>query len=141
MGRHIEVIARGISICENHVLVCRNLKRGYCYLPGGHVEFGESAAEALAREMMEECGEVIRGVIMIGIDEVIFEQPTKRGTEPHHEVNVMMRMELRRGGQTIRPVVSRESHIGFEWIPVRSLRRQKLLPRSADAFVRVIERG
>lgn len=135
MGRNIEVIARGVCVRENHVLVCRNLERGYCYLPGGHVEFGETAAKALAREMMEECGEEIRGMKPLGIDEVMFDQPVDGGRKARHEVNVVLRMELR-GSRTRRPVVSKESHIGFEWIPVRSMVREKLLPRSAHGFVR-----
>ena len=44
----------------SRVLLCRNVKHGYCYLPGGHVEFGESAAGALAREFLEESGLRVR---------------------------------------------------------------------------------
>src|SRR5262249_44925533 len=41
---HIEVIARGVIRRGRFVLACRNVKKGYVYLPGGHVEFGETAA-------------------------------------------------------------------------------------------------
>src|SRR5262249_814619 len=43
----IEVIARGLLRDRSQILVCQSLKHGYCYLPGGHVEFGEPAAVAL----------------------------------------------------------------------------------------------
>ena len=52
----IELIARGLARRDNDVLLCLNLKGGYAYLPGGHVEFGESAREALEREFVEESG-------------------------------------------------------------------------------------
>gem|GEM_PF-6887474 len=51
--KHIEVIARGLIIANNALLLCRNVAGGYWYLPGGHVEPGESAAEALSRELVE----------------------------------------------------------------------------------------
>src|SRR5437870_10907815 len=52
----IEVIARGVLIRGGKVLLCQNTKHRYCYLPGGHVEFSESATAALAREFLEETG-------------------------------------------------------------------------------------
>ena len=47
----IELIARGVFVRGGAVLLCQNVKHGYYYLPGGHVEFGEAAAVALAREI------------------------------------------------------------------------------------------
>ncbi len=58
----IEVIARGLCIRDGKVLLCRHIKQAYNYLPGGHVEFGESATDALAREMMEEAGVAVHNV-------------------------------------------------------------------------------
>lgn len=46
----------GIFIKDNKVLLAR--VRGYSntFLPGGHIEFGESAKDALKREIEEELG-------------------------------------------------------------------------------------
>ena len=52
----IEVLARGVCVQNGHVLVCRNVKHGNIYLPGGHVDWGENSKQALAREWLEELG-------------------------------------------------------------------------------------
>ena len=41
---------------EDAFLVCRSERDGFCYLPGGRVQDGESASDALVRELREELG-------------------------------------------------------------------------------------
>ncbi len=43
-----------VIIRNNHVLVCREDKDDFVYLPGGRVEFGEPSNVALGREIEEE---------------------------------------------------------------------------------------
>jgi ADP-ribose pyrophosphatase YjhB (NUDIX family) len=89
-GDHeIEVIARGCLVHGCHVLLCRNVKHGYCYLPGGHVEFGESAAQAVAREFVEESGLRVRVGELALVSEGAF--ATKKRW--HHEVNLVFHVE------------------------------------------------
>ena len=52
----IETIARGVCVRDGKLLVCRAKGAKSCYLPGGHVEFGETGRQALVREMAEETG-------------------------------------------------------------------------------------
>jgi ADP-ribose pyrophosphatase YjhB (NUDIX family) len=48
--------AGAVVLREDHVLLTRQLGNNFWFLPGGRVELGESASEALAREVREELG-------------------------------------------------------------------------------------
>ena len=52
----------GIAVHEGRLLVEHNVKHGFCFVPGGRVEYGESAVQALSRELDEELG----GGVQIG---------------------------------------------------------------------------
>lgn len=90
----IELIARGLFLHHHSLLVCRNLKHSYCYLPGGHIEFGESAADALRRECQEEFGQDVTVGPLVLACELRFNQ---RG-RARHEVTLLFRAELGSGG-------------------------------------------
>jgi 8-oxo-dGTP diphosphatase len=49
-------LARAIIINNDKVLVAQAVGHRNSFLPGGHVDFGESASEALIREIKEEMG-------------------------------------------------------------------------------------
>jgi ADP-ribose pyrophosphatase YjhB (NUDIX family) len=147
--RHIEVIARGLFTRGQWVLVCRNLKAGYCYLPGGHVEFGEPAAAALTRELEEETGLKIESGRCLLVTEGFFADRKRE----HHEVNLVFHVEHLRGarggtdewegagpssGPSLGPpppVPSLESKIAFEWIDIASLIGIDLRPQAIKAWL------
>ncbi|MBR3924306.1 MAG: NUDIX domain-containing protein, partial [Kiritimatiellae bacterium] len=52
----IESIARGVCVKDGKLLLCRAKGGKSTYLPGGHIEFGESGRIALVREVKEELG-------------------------------------------------------------------------------------
>jgi len=119
----IEVLARGVCIVDRHLLLCRGLRAGNLYLPGGHVEFGEGASAALAREIHEELG--VKAVVgrFLGCVEHCFVQQGRR----HAEINLLFALRLR----SLRPgaaPASRESWIAFEWLPLTGLARSRLEP-------------
>lgn len=105
--RSIEFIARGVIQRAGEILLCRNVKHAYCYLPGGHVEPGEAASDALVREMAEETSLEIRAGDVLLIDEERF---TQRG-KARHEVSVVFHVEHSITGD----VASREDAIEFLW--------------------------
>jgi len=58
MNKTIRIRAAGILVREGELLLVRHEKNGRSYwlFPGGGVDYGETAAAALRREFLEECG-------------------------------------------------------------------------------------
>jgi 8-oxo-dGTP pyrophosphatase MutT (NUDIX family) len=132
----IEMISRGVLVEHGRVLVCRNLTKGHAYLPGGHIEPGETAAEAVARELAEEAGLAVRVGGCLVVAEVLV--PGLR--PPLHEVNLVFHVE--RDGED--PIVSREPGLGFEWIELAGVVDTDLRPRALKAWLmggRALGRG
>jgi len=130
----IETIARGVCVKDGKLLVCRAKGASTCYLPGGHIEFGEKGREALVREMKEETGLDATCGQFLGVVENSFMQHGK----PHAEINLVYEMEV--GSQE---VASQEDWIGFEWVALDKLDDAGLLPAefrkigSVDGFWRI----
>lgn len=128
----IETIARGVCVQDNRVLLCRPKGGARTYLPGGHIEFGESAAQALIREIREEMGVYDVSVCnFLGIIENAFFQDDG----PHMEINVVFQMKLPPGT----PAVSKEDWIEFEWCPLSKISDRNVLPETAKVFMRNAE--
>lgn len=123
----IEFIARGLLIEHGRVLVCRNLRHGYCFLPGGHVEFGEPARTALKREFVEECG------IEVEVGDCLLAEEHLFGTraKEHHELNLVFHVERASRGV----IESREPKIGFEWIAITDLAGIQFLPNQVREWI------
>lgn len=130
---HIEVIARGLCLAAERVLVCRNVVSGYLYLPGGHVEFGEAAGDSLRREFVEETGLSVAVGDLLLTDEQAFIQ---NGRE-RHELNLVFHVEHREwGGRTPPPPVpSLEPKIAFDWVPRSELLDAKLYPSGIAEWI------
>ena len=116
----IETIARGVCIRAARLLLCRAKGGDTTYLPGGHIEFGETGRTALRREMMEEVGVEIKDGEFLGVVENSFMQHGK----PHAEINLVYEMSLPDDTQ----VVAKEDWIEFVWWPLDDLASARLLP-------------
>lgn len=125
MGKrpHIEILARGVHLQAGQVLLCRTLGDTNTYLPGGHVDFAESARCALAREIEEEMGRSARVGRFLGIVEHQFMQ---RG-RLHGEVNLLFEMQVE-GLSVAHDPPSAERHLGFCWAPLEALSAARLEP-------------
>ena len=133
MERHIETIARGVCVADGKILLCFPKDRSYAYLPGGHIEFGETGRVALVREMKEETGLDATATDLLGVVESSFVQ---KG-EPHCEINLVYKMEVKsRGEGEQRNVQSLESWICFDWVPFDELDAVNLLPPEMKPYVR-----
>ena len=117
----IETIARGVCIVDGFILLCRAKHGTTSYLPGGHIEFGETGRQALVREVREELGVASETGAFLGCLENSFLQHGK----PHAEINLVyeLRVPSLRDGRTgeLLPPVAQEDWIAFEWRPLCDL--------------------
>jgi len=128
-SRGFEILARGLYTNADRILVCRSLSGGHCYLPGGHVEFGERPAAALAREIAEETGLLAT----IGPPVLLAEACFNDGSTPHHEFSLVFHVEHLRATDGVEidardPPASLEDRIAFEWIRRDELASQDFRP-------------
>ncbi len=114
----IETIARGVCLREGRLLLCRAKSGATTYLPGGHIEFGETGRQALVREVKEELGLDAQTGRFLGVVENAFTQHGK----PHAEINLVYELILPPNAE----IAAREDWIEFEWRPCDSL--DDLLP-------------
>ena len=123
--RKIEVLARGVYIRDGRLLHCHSRGAENIYLPGGHVEFQESAGSALVRELMEELG--IRAEVgrFLGVVEHAFLQHGK----PHAEINLVFEFDVPEWTERDDPQpISREKKINFGWTKLSDLNRSAMEP-------------
>jgi 8-oxo-dGTP diphosphatase len=122
--KEIEVLARGVMVRKGRILLCRNRETGNVYLPGGHIEHGESGKTALGREIAEELGFPAKIGRFLGAAEHTFVHRGRRTCE----VNFVFEMSVRglRAGSKVR---SREKKLEFLWVPMSKLSRSALEPR------------
>lgn len=117
----IHVLSRGVVIDQGHILLCKTLDLPvpFYFLPGGHVEHGESVCEALLRELTEETGADCRIKRFLGCLEHSFE-PGHNSICHNHEYNFIFEIEsntLKRCHEIPRL----EAHIELVWVPLTQL--------------------
>ena len=103
----VEVIARGVCVQDGKILLCKAKGGATTYLPGGHIEFGETGRQALVREVKEELGVDAETGAFLGVVENAFNQHGK----PHAEINLVYELKL----PATTPARAREDWIEFEW--------------------------
>ena len=121
MNTNIHVISRGVVIDQNHILLCKtlDLENNFYFLPGGHVEHGESIQKAVLREFLEETGAKSVVKRFLGCLEYSFEEGHSSICH-NHEYNFIFEME----SQDLNfpnKIPQLEDHIELLWIPLDEL--------------------
>lgn len=128
---------RPISLClfekSDHVLAqeFQHPTAGHCYyrLPGGGIEIGERAEQAVKREMMEELKAEIIGLKKLAVLENIFDFKGR----PHHEIIFLFRAEFQdRAFYQKSEFIIEE--LGFDTTRAIWLPRQKIVSNSVKFY-------
>lgn len=93
------------------------------FLPGGHIEFGESAKDALIREIREELGIDCTAGRFLGVVEHKWEQDQV----VHCEINQVFEINSSELPYGINPT-SIEPHLEFYWCHKEKIEKQNLQP-------------
>ena len=125
----------GILIHDDRLLVEWNAAGDFCFVPGGRVEYGETAPAALRREAREELGESVRVARLLAAADNIFVLDGRR----YQEISLYFSIELDATSRlNARDGVSEGTEPGnrFEWIPAAALERARLMPPFLRGLVR-----
>lgn len=127
MKIYTEIIVRALIKNKNKVLLCKNIKKGHFYLPGGHLEANEDLISALKREFYEETGLYLKKVKFSGVLENFFCENSKN----IHEINIIFKGEINK-----KEIKSKEDNIEFFWIDIKKLKTIKILPVGTKKFIK-----
>jgi 8-oxo-dGTP diphosphatase len=119
----IELITRGVLEHDGHILLVRQKGADYTFLPGGHINFRESAKSALIREIHEELGVSVRVGEFLGV----IEHGWLNASDFHHELNLIFAIGSEKLSSDCIPI-SKESHLEFLWQPLNDLKSVNLKP-------------
>jgi 8-oxo-dGTP diphosphatase len=118
---NIHVLSRAVIIDSGHILLCKtaDLENNFYFLPGGHVEHGESVEAALLRELVEETGSIGRIKRFLGCLEYSFE-PGANSICHNHEYNFVFEVESDHL-KLLNKIPQLEKHIELVWIPLAKI--------------------
>jgi ADP-ribose pyrophosphatase YjhB (NUDIX family) len=116
---NIEIITRAVILDRSKILLCKKKGNDYYFLPGGHVEFGETAEQALTRELKEELDIETNKIEYIGTIENMFSEDGKK----YHELALIFFVQPKSLLS-----ISKEDHIDFSWINMNKLAGEHVKP-------------
>ena len=120
-----------VIIHENKVLVMKDNHANYYYLPGGRVQFNETAEKAVLRELKEEINIDAEIVRPLYFNQNFFHEETLK--VDYHEIGVYFLVDVSKTD-----ILSRgESFMGietakgqkFEWMSFDNVKKAYLYPR------------
>ncbi len=140
MSQHnIHALARGVIIDQDHILLAYDprahpnhyyeLNRHFYYLPGGHIDFQESAQKALIREIREETGYNATIERFLGIIEHAWSFSGDETCCHTHEVNMIFKIHVH-DLKLKDALPQKEEHVAFAWVPLDRLRDIDIRPFS-----------
>lgn len=132
MERRFHLLVRGVVIKGGYLLIVRDAVASafYSFLPGGHVEIGESLVHALSREFNEELG--VSGKVGRYLGAI--EHSWRRQGVQNYEINHFFEVEPFGLEPPLHPP-SKEAKLAFSWVPVDQLQNSNLQPEPLQKLV------
>ena len=128
----IELIVRIIIKRNSKILLCKYKRQEqyFYFLPGGHVEFGDSLVDTIYKELNEEVGLERNQIINIKYKDFL-ENTYIEESDKHQELNMIFTADI---GNNLE-IKSKESHIEFEWIEISELENINFLPKRIVSII------
>ena len=126
-----------IAVHNERLLVEHDSEHRFCFVPGGRVEYGENAMQALAREVREELGEEATIGRLALVTDNLFELDQRR----YQEIALYFLIEFAPGATVLErdgPFAGSESGTSFQWIPLDGLEQANLFPTFLQSRVKAI---
>jgi 8-oxo-dGTP pyrophosphatase MutT (NUDIX family) len=144
MTNNIHVLSRAVVIDDEHILLAYDprvkpfhyyeLNKKFYYLPGGHIEFKESAERSVIREIEEETGYKSTIEYFLGCLEHAWHFTGDEICCHTHEINLIFKVNIPRlkAGTHI---IQREEHVAFDWININNLQEIDLRPEPLKKLI------
>jgi RpiB/LacA/LacB family sugar-phosphate isomerase len=126
----VNLIARAIIIHQEHILLTtvtennKDFASDLYFLPGGHVEYKESAIDALKRELKEEMDVNVSSMEFAGALECTWDRKGK----VYHELDLIYKVQLPDLDLQNPPKPVDHAFHQFVWRPLSELKNYKILP-------------
>ena len=117
------------------ILLQESNERGFWFIPGGRIAFGENSKESLMREVYEELGLTVAAPDLAAVVENFFTE-----TKPVHEVNFYYRIALPENF----PLPTQEHNgdpISLAWHKLDELMELNLLPSFLKEHLPALQTG
>lgn len=122
-----------LLIEEDHILIQKDLKDDFWALPGGRVEFFETSADTVVREIHEELGWKVQVVRPIWFIENFFQI----GKTNFHEISTIYLMKILDHSE-FNPNIEfsgLEDHLTFKWSDISELSEINLKPKELKSKI------
>ncbi len=134
----------GICVQNGKVLLQKPTNDTAFAFPGGHVAFGETNAQTLAREFQEEIGVDVSVGELKWVGEVFFPW----GKKPCHQICLYYSVEIHSDNIPLEDMFigteqleGRNFNLEFHWIPITELEKIEVYPTNVVALMRRLDCG
>ena len=126
----------GILIEDGRILLIENTKndKKYWLVPGGGVDWGESAAEALIREFKEETS------LDIEVEKFLFISETIAPDKQKHVINLYFKIKKAENSSNIMKLGEEEMLTDLRFIPEGEIKNIKLYPNIKEKLIKLLNK-